>query len=126
MTEEKEKKGEIRGGGGNQTVYLTVYGVVQGVMFRQTFLRACYKRHIVGGATNHPDDLHRVECSMTGDPLLIQEIIDKMKSGEKLNSHYAFVEKVVRNEKGLDPLQHAANTETVECDREFQGVNFYL
>ena len=108
------------------TVFVTVHGKVQQVMFRQTIMRAALKRGLTAGATNVRSDHNRVDIALQGDPAKIQEIVDGLKSGKKLNSWGAQCENVQITETGKDPLQHEVNTDNVDKFRWKKGVQFYL
>jgi acylphosphatase len=108
------------------TVFLVVHGKVQNVMFRQTIMRAALKRGLVAGATNVRSDRSRVDIALQGDPAKIQEIVDGLKSGKKLNSWGANCQAVEIVADGLEPLAHEVNTANVDNIKWKKGVSFYL
>jgi acylphosphatase len=69
---------------------LVVHGRVGNVMFRQTIMRGNIERGFVAGTTNVRTDCTRVDISLSGDPVKVQEIVDGLKSGNELNSWRAF------------------------------------
>jgi acylphosphatase len=107
-------------------VYLVVHGKVQNVMFRQTIMRAAIKRGIVAGATNVKSDRTRVDIALDGDPARIQEIVDGLSSGKKLNSWGANCTSVDVVQEGRGPLEHEVNTSNVDNIKWKKGVSFYL
>jgi acylphosphatase len=108
------------------TVFLVVHGKVQNVMFRQTIMRGALERGIVAGATNIRSDRTRVDIALRGDPAKIQEMVDGLKSGKKLNSWGAHCTSVEVVEEGKAPLQHEVNTSNVDNIKWKKGVKFYL
>ena len=109
-----------------ETVYVVVHGKVQNVMFRQTIMRGAIKRGLVAGATNIRSDKTRVDISLRGDKEKIAEVIEKLKSGKRLNSWGAHCTSVEVVSTGKDPLSHEVNTENVDNIKWKSGVEFYL
>jgi len=62
-----------------------IYGKVQNVMFRQTFIRACESRGLEGGATN-TKTRNKVYVTLKGDARKVKELVDILKSGKIINS----------------------------------------
>jgi acylphosphatase len=108
------------------TVFLVVHGKVQNVMFRQTIMRGALQRNVVAGATNVRSDRTRVDIALRGDPSKIQEMVDGLKSGKKLNSWGAHCTSVEIVSDGKPPLQHEVNTSNVDNIKWKKGVSFYL
>lgn len=108
------------------TTYLVVHGKVQNVMFRQTIMRGSISRGVTAGATNIRSDKTRVDITLQGDKTKIDEIIEKLKSGKKLNSWGAHCTSVEVVEAGKEPLSHEVNTANVDNIRWKSGVEFYL
>ena len=113
-------------GGEEVVAYVIAKGRVQNVMFRQTIMRAALKRKIVAGATNNRQDRKRVDISLQGPKNLVQEIIDGLKSGKKINSWGAHCASVELAESGKQPLEHEVNKSNVDEIRWKKGVEFYL
>lgn len=107
-------------------VTINVYGKVQGIMFRQTFIRAAIKRELDAGATNDPNDRNHVTCSMEGDDTAIEELIHDLAQLDKLNSWGAKVDKVERLSDYLNYSSHEVTTENVDEYKWSTGVEFYL
>jgi acylphosphatase len=108
------------------SVFLIAKGKVQNVMFRQTIMRAAISRGLIAGATNVRSDCHRVDIALEGDSAKIQEIVDGLKSGKRLNSWGACCNSVEIVSSGLSPLQHEVNTNNVDDIQWVEGVTFYL
>jgi acylphosphatase len=107
-------------------VYLVAHGAVQGATFRQTVVRCAMKRGLVAGATNNRNDWTRVDIALQGDPVQIQEMVDAMKSGRRLNSRGACCHSVEVVETGTDPLQHEVNSSNCDHWNWKEWVEFYL
>lgn len=89
-----------------------IRGKVQNVMFRQTFIRACEKRHIEAGATNDKQDKNKVLITMKGDAQKIQEIVSHLQSGKPINSwnaHATDVEEILDEKHALSIDAHQGN-----------------
>lgn len=110
----------------SETVFITVHGKVQNVMFRQTVMRGAIARNLVAGATNVKSDRTRVDISLSGDPSKINEMVEGMKSGKKLNSWNAHCTSVEITQTGKQPLEHEVNTSNVDNIKWKKGVSFYL
>lgn len=108
--------------------HFDVYGKVQKVMFRQTLMRGAIKRGLYAAASNDPLDRNRVYCYLKGDPSVCQEMMNKLASGEKLNSWGAQVEtlRAASNPSERDPSRYEVNTENVDDIDWSGGVEFYL
>lgn len=106
--------------------YLYVKGKVQNVMFRQTVMRGAIARGVIAGATNDKSDKRRVDISLEGPADKVNDMIDVMKSGKKLNSWGATVEELHINEVGKQPREHEVNTDNVDDKKWKPGVEFYL
>ncbi|MBT3584662.1 MAG: hypothetical protein HN509_07130 [Halobacteriovoraceae bacterium] len=103
-----------------------VYGKVQGVMFRQTFIRACLVRQLAGGVTNDPSQEDRVTFTLLGEDELVLEIIERLSKPEILNSWQASVEKLEILEQPIPIVQHEVTTDNVDDFEWSPGVEFYL
>ncbi len=60
-------------------------------MFRQTFIRAAIKRNLKGGASNDAKNHQQVHCSLEGNELAVNEMINKLQEGKRINSWNAYV-----------------------------------
>ena len=110
----------------NVKVFFFVKGKVQKVMFRQTLMRGAIKRGVVAGATNNKKDKNRVDIALEGPKSKVNEIIDGLKSGKKLNSWGAHATSLEFVENGKEPLSHEVNTSNVDSIKWRTGVEFYL
>lgn len=108
------------------TVFLVVHGKVQNVMFRQTIMRGALKRGLIAGATNIKKDKTRVDIALEGERSKIDEIIEGLKSGKRLNSWGAHCTSVEIVDSGKAPLEHEVNTSNVDNIKWKKGVEFYL
>jgi acylphosphatase len=106
--------------------HFRVEGRVQGVMFRQTFIRAAQKRGLSGAATNLPDG--SVSCLLSGAQAKIDEILEGLRSGREINSWGARVERLVPldSETGLAFNKHQVTTENVDSYNWSPDVEMYL
>jgi len=103
-----------------------VRGKVQKVMFRQTIMRAAMKRGVVAGATNHKVDTNRVDIALQGGRAQVEEIVDGLKSGKKINSWGAYATEFHILQDGPNPLDHEVNTSNVDNIKWKKGVKFFL
>lgn len=106
-------------------LYLVATGKVQGVMFRQTIIRAAEKRKIQAGATNLPSG-NEVAVTLVGDEDLINEIVEGLTSGRPINSWGAFPSQVEVLEQGMELNEHQVTTDNVDDFKWSTGVEFYL
>ena len=107
-------------------VYFLVEGRVQGVMFRQTFIRAAEKRGVSAGASNLPD--RRVSCYLGGDEARVQEILVGLGSREPINSWGALVTRLTMlpPEEGTPLRSHQVTTQNVDRFKWNPDVQMYL
>lgn len=103
-----------------------VKGKVQGIMFRQTVIRGAKKRALKAGATNDPDDRNIVRFTLEGDKAMIQEMVDFMTAGNKLNSWGAQVESLEELMPSYNIHVHEVTTENVDGFNWLKEVEFYL
>ena len=101
-------------------------GRVQGVMFRQTFVRALLKRGLAGGATNSPDSGDEVVFTVEGDEQLVEELLSRLGSGEPINSWGAQVASIEMLDEAIAIGRHQVTTGNVDEFRWSGGVEFYL
>jgi acylphosphatase len=106
--------------------YFRVEGRVQGVMFRQTFIRAAQKRGLTGAATNLPDG--SVSCFLSGVEEKIEELLAGLQSGREINSWGAQVARLISLEpaNGLAFDKHQVTTENVDSYNWSPDVEMYL
>ncbi len=103
-----------------------VTGNVQGVIFRQTFLRAAKERKLKGGASNDARDHTRVHCSLSGDAAAIDELIHKLRSGKPINSWNAYVEELHLYDHFIELSEHQVSTAHSHPFAWPPNVDFYL
>ena len=110
----------------NVAVHFQVSGQVQGVMFRQTFIRAAQRRDLEGAASNLPDG--RVACFLSGAREKIDEITSGLRTGEPINSWNARVETLVflEEREGIPFHEHQVTTANVDTFSWSPGVEMYL
>jgi acylphosphatase len=106
--------------------YFRVEGRVQGVMFRQTFIRAAQQRGLTGAATNLPDG--SVSCFLSGAEAKIGEILERLRSGREINSWGARVERLVPLDlgNGMAFDKHQVTTDNVDSYNWSPDVEMYL
>jgi len=107
-------------------IHFRVQGRVQGVMFRQTLIRAAQRRGLQAGASNVGDGA--VVCVLKGDATAIEAILAGLKRGDSLNSWGAQVRSLVRIEPsaGLALHAHQVTTDNVDRFRWNPRVNMFL
>jgi acylphosphatase len=103
-----------------------VTGNVQGAMFRQTFIRGAQKRKIKGGATNDSKDHHLVHCSLAGEESVVEEMMNKLREGNPLNSWNAQVDALHLHDHFIEFSDHQVNTDNVDNYHWSPEVDFYL
>jgi acylphosphatase len=110
----------------NSQRYFRVEGKVQGVMFRQTFIRAAQKRGLTGAATNLPDG--SVSCFLSGSEAEIKELLNGLQSGQEINSWGAKVEQliVLTPESGQAFDKQQVTTANVDSYNWSPDVEMYL
>tara|TARA_B100000886_G_C20352806_1_gene461652 strand:- start:239 stop:565 length:327 start_codon:yes stop_codon:yes gene_type:complete len=102
-----------------------VSGKVQGVMFRQTFIRGLLKRKLIGGATNNLDRSKSVTISIDADEEVIQEVINELRQIKIINSWNATIEEISE----IPPVptkEHQVTTQNVDQFNWSTGVDFYF
>lgn len=101
-------------------------GKVQGVMFRQTFIRGSLKRKIKGGVTNDSHNHHLVHCSLEGEASVVDEMINKLREGKPINSWNAQVDELHLYGHFIEISDHQVNTDNVDEYSWSPNVEFYL
>jgi acylphosphatase len=107
-------------------VHFRVTGRVQGVMFRQTLIRAAERRGIEAGASNLPDG--SVSCFLSGAPERIDQILEGLQAGKDINSWGARVAalELLEPQRGIEFDEHQVTTANVGTFRWSRGVDMFL
>ncbi len=103
-----------------------VIGKVQGVMFRQTFIRHLIENKMEGGATNSANDSNEVNFTISGKKEIIDKVLLRLKSLPELNSWGATVSQLVISEKIIPIEFHEVTTSNVDSFKWSPNVKFYL
>ena len=109
-----------------RNAFFSAYGNVQGVMFRQTILRAAKKIGLIAGATNCYYDSEKVEISVSGTNEKINEFKKILTPRQKLNSWGAEIEKIEEVESGREPLNHQINTSNLDTFHWRKDIECYI
>jgi acylphosphatase len=105
--------------------YYLARGNVQGVMFRQTLIRAAQKRNLSAGATNLPGG-REVVITLDGAEAAIEEMIETARSLKPLNSWGAAVDELVEQKSGRELNEHQVTTENVDDFSWNPEINMFL
>ncbi len=107
-------------------VLFRVRGKVQGVMFRQTYIRACISRGLKGAASNLSDGT--VACYLSGDSGGIDDLILNLTSGKEINSWGACVDELIPTpeSEGVPFENHQVTTSNVDSFNWNPGVDMYI
>lgn len=107
-------------------IYFKVTGKVQGVMFRQTFIRGSQSRGLQAAASNLSDG--SVSCYISGPTDMIDDIMVKLQSGEPINSWGALVEKMIpiSDREGIPFEKHQVTTSNVDSFNWSSDIEMYL
>ena len=107
-------------------VYFKVSGKVQGVMFRQTFIRASQDRGLKAAASNLSDGT--VSCYIYGPADMIDDMVVKLLSGEPINSWGACVDKIIpiSDPEGIPFEKHQVTTSNVDPFNWRSDIEMYL
>ena len=103
-----------------------VYGKVQNVMFRQTFIRGALKRQLSGGATNDPENRGRVLCILEGEEREVEDYILFLGEKKVINSWGATVEKIVQNGEEKPLEDYEVTTKNVDHFNWSPNVEMYV
>ena len=103
-----------------------VYGKVQGVMFRQTFIQGLLKRKLSGGATNNNDPEKTVSITIEGNKKEIETTIADLKIIKVINSWNASIENIKEHNEIIEFDDHQVTTENVDQFKWSSGVEFYF
>ena len=103
-----------------------VFGKVQNVMFRQTFIRGLQKRNLRGGATNISDDEKTVSITIDASKEKAKEVVQNLLELKVINSWNATVEKIEEIPDSIPIDTHQVTTENVDEIKWSEGVEFYF
>lgn len=106
------------------TRYFRVRGDVQGVMFRQTLIRAAIDRGLEAGATNLASG--EVVFTLAGAPAAIDELATRLVHVRPLNSWGATVSELLTEDPGMPINAHQVTTANVDRLRWGGDVQMYL
>ena len=119
----KKKRGSSMG---LVSKYFDVYGKVQNVMFRQTFIRGALKRNLSGGATNDPLNQGRVLCMLEGGEKEVEDYIHFLEEKKVINSWGAKVEKIAPSEETKPIENYEVTTRNVDHFNWSPNVEMYI
>jgi acylphosphatase len=105
--------------------FFLVQGNVQGVMFRQTLIRAAQKRSLRAGATNLPGGCE-VAVTLDGDDDAIMEMMKAARELKPLNSWGAAIDELVEQSGGRHIRVHQVTTDNVDDFSWNPSVNMFL
>ncbi len=107
-------------------IFFRVTGKVQGVMFRQTFIRGCHTRGLKAAASNLSDG--SVSCYVSGPADMIDDIIVKLLSGAPINSWSALVDQIIpiSDSEGIPFEKHQVTTANVDSFNWNSDIEMYL
>ncbi len=107
-------------------VYFKVSGKVQGVMFRQTFIRSCHSKGLKAAASNLSDGT--VSCYISGDTGMIDNVMSSLLSGNALNSWGACVDKIITisDTEAIPFERHQVTTDNVDTFKWNPNVDMYI
>lgn len=111
---------------GPLTKFFYVFGKVQGVMFRKTFVYGCHIRGLRAGATNSLDRHDKVSCTISGEEAIVNELIGRLTNGEPLNSWGAQVESIEESAEFIPIENHQVHTDNVDSFQWRSGVEVFL
>ncbi len=103
-----------------------VFGKVQGIMFRQTFIRSCHRRGLVAGATNNTENRDLVTCSVEGETNEVYKLKNDLLELKELNSWGSHVERLEVMEDFQEISAHEVTTDNVDSFKWTDGVKFFL
>ncbi len=95
-------------------------------MFRQTFIRGAHNRKIKGGATNDSKNHHLVHCSLEGEELDVEEMVNKLREEKPLNSWNAQVNELHFHNDFIEFSNHQFTTDKANDYNWSPEVDFYL
>jgi len=115
---EKEKKEIIK--------HFKARGKVQGIMFRQTFIRGAEKRGLTGGASNCREDRKTAFFCLAGDKDEIEKFIALLKSGIELNNWGCKTEEIEELDIEKSLRDYEVTTENVDKFNWNPNITLYL
>lgn len=96
-----------------QEIRFDVFGKVQGVFFRKSFVYWIQTLGLKGGATNNIQNPNLVHCTVVTDASTFSEISKKLLEGP-FNNIGAYVKEIYEADHGIDWEDHQAKTENGE------------
>jgi acylphosphatase len=108
------------------TKHYEVRGMVQNVMFRQTFIRGAQKRGLKAGATNDSRDMDRAIFILLGEENQVDQYVDFLKSKKVINSWGATIEKMTQIETEAPLSSFQVTTENVDQFNWNPDVEMYI
>lgn len=108
------------------TRYFQVRGKVQKVMFRQTVIRAMQKRMLLGGATNDKNNKSLVHVTLVGNNESIDELMQRIGSGEEINDWGARATSVEEVAIGKSVESHQVTTTNVDTREWNPNCTMYI
>lgn len=102
-----------------------ISGKVQGVMFRQTVIRAAHKRNLEAGATNLPSG-NEVSLSIIGSEEEIADLINALSQQKPINSWNATPLSLEKVSEFVELNDHQVTTKNVDEFNWSSGVEFYI
>lgn len=103
-----------------------VFGKVQGVMFRKTFILGLINRKLAGGATNLKNEKRSVQITIVAiDESQIIKVINELLNLDALNSWHAKVEYILE----INPIEisnHEVTTSNIDPNYSASGIEFYF
>ena len=100
-------------------------GRVQGVMFRQTFIRAAQKRNLRAGASNLSGG-GEVSLTLEGEEGVVRELVEALQAVDPLNSWGACVEQLMEEREGSPVEAHQVHTENVDKFNWNPNIEMFL
>jgi acylphosphatase len=104
----------------------SIYGKVQGVMFRKTLILAAGKLELAAGASNDNNDTDCVHFSLAGDSRKIETLEQRLMTLESLNSWGAKATKLIKLKNYKKVKTYEVTTLNIEKLQFTSGVEFYL
>ncbi|EGD81739.1 hypothetical protein PTSG_02451 [Salpingoeca rosetta] len=106
--------------------HLQVRGKVQGVMFRQTLMRAAQRLGLRAAASNMKQDKSLVKVSLFGDEDTVNTLVTNLGSGKAINSWGAKVSSIEDDPNPWPYDKHQVTTDNVDSKRWNPNVKMYL
>ncbi len=100
-------------------------GTVQGVMFRQTFIKAAIHRGLHAGATNTSNH-NEVTFTIEGKDDAIKDFVKQIETLPELNYWAAHADTVTELAESIPFQEHQVTTDNVDEFKWSPGVVFFL